>query len=412
VCIHYVASTDDAPDPTDATGPTPGVPDGIPDWVQLTLDQMEAVWTYEVGTRGYRAPASDEFATSNGGDAMFDVYLANVEAKGLYGYCAPEGAVGPGPTEKFRGYGYCVLDDDFVGFPTPPLGSLQVTAAHEFFHILQFNYDAFEDSWIMESTATWMEEQYADDVNDNRFYLSSSQMHQPGTSLDKFSQGAGQQYGNWIFFERLSAKYGVDVVRTLWQRMDTLSGPDDYSVAAIKGVLAAHNSTFRAFYTSFAAGNLYPQKFYSEGAAYGPFKAPISSTFFLAPHSRSVPSKSFKLKHLTSRNYAFQPRSTMKGTWFLTVKVNGPDLPTGSAAQVLIVKKSGAIAIKPVTLSSRGDGQVRVPFGAGTIARITLTMADASTNYTKCYQQLTEWSCDGGMPEPERTFSFSAVASR
>jgi hypothetical protein len=35
---------------------------------------------------------------------------------------------------------------------------LKVTAAHEFFHAVQFAYDIGEDGWLMESTATWMEE--------------------------------------------------------------------------------------------------------------------------------------------------------------------------------------------------------------------------------------------------------------
>jgi hypothetical protein len=29
-----------------------------------------------------------------------------------------------------------------------------VTAAHEFFHAIQYGYDVSEDPWLMESTAT------------------------------------------------------------------------------------------------------------------------------------------------------------------------------------------------------------------------------------------------------------------
>ncbi len=39
----------------------------------------------------------------------------------------------------------------------PPIESMQVTAAHEYNHILQFNYDLFEQVWMYESTATWVE---------------------------------------------------------------------------------------------------------------------------------------------------------------------------------------------------------------------------------------------------------------
>ena len=50
-------------------------------------------------------------------------------------------------------------------------GALQVTAAHEYFHLVQFGYDINEDGWIMESTATWAEDEVFDSINDNAQYL-------------------------------------------------------------------------------------------------------------------------------------------------------------------------------------------------------------------------------------------------
>ena len=35
---------------------------------------------------------------------------------------------------------------------------LEVTFAHEYCHILQIGYDAYQDAWIAESTAVWMED--------------------------------------------------------------------------------------------------------------------------------------------------------------------------------------------------------------------------------------------------------------
>jgi hypothetical protein len=373
---------------------------------------MEAVWTYEVGTRGYRAPASDVKATNDGGDAKLDVYLANVSAKGYYGYCAPEHRVGAAPTEKFRAYGYCVLDNDFTFFPTPPEGSLRVTAAHEFFHMIQFNYESYEDSWIMEATATWMEERFADDVNDNRYYLVDSQLHVPSVPLDKFGQACCQQYGNWIFFERLSHKYGVDAVRALWRRMDTLSGPDNYSVQSVRNYLVSSGTTFAKFYTAFAAGNLFPSTFYSEGAFYTKDHAPLTRTWSYTPKLRYVTGIKANLSHLTSRNYGFRPGSNMTGTWFLSIKVDGPVTAAGPGAQALIVSKNGSISSRPIPLNSNGVGKVQVPFSAGKVKLITLTLANASTRYADCFSGQTEWSCNGGVPDPARQFTFSAVASR
>ena len=46
---------------------------------------------------------------------------------------------------------FCVLDNDFARaqFGRAPMDTLRVTAAHEFFHAIQFNYDYREDRWLI-----------------------------------------------------------------------------------------------------------------------------------------------------------------------------------------------------------------------------------------------------------------------
>ena len=61
---------------------------------------------------------------------------------------------------------YCVVDNDYSPAEFPGvvngLPALQVTAAHEFFHAVQFAYNAFQDSWLLESTAAWVEDEAFD----------------------------------------------------------------------------------------------------------------------------------------------------------------------------------------------------------------------------------------------------------
>ena len=74
---------------------------------------------------GYRRPKSDK---GRGGDNRIDIYLDSLPA-GLYGYCTTDQRVKP---PKFNVWAYCVLDNDYAGFPShTPLQNLQVTAAHE-----------------------------------------------------------------------------------------------------------------------------------------------------------------------------------------------------------------------------------------------------------------------------------------
>ena len=54
-----------------------------------------------------------------------------------------------------------VMDDDYAG-QADPIAAMQVTAAHEYNHVLQFAYDAAQDTWMAESTAVWMEDRVHD----------------------------------------------------------------------------------------------------------------------------------------------------------------------------------------------------------------------------------------------------------
>ena len=63
---------------------------------------------------------------------------------------------------RYRDYSaYVVVDDDFSTAQlgaSGGLGGLRATAAHEFFHAVQYAYDSSEDAWLTEGTAVWMED--------------------------------------------------------------------------------------------------------------------------------------------------------------------------------------------------------------------------------------------------------------
>ena len=239
--------------------------DGVtPDWVRRNLEVAE----HSLGRMielGYPAPPSDG---GRGDSAQFDVYLADISRAGLYGYCAPEAPVPGAPNHASS---YCVFDNDFTGFPMPPDESLQVTAAHELFHAVQFGLDVNEDRWFLESTATWMEEQVADDVNDNRQYLPSGQLGRRNVPLDHVAADLSV-YGNWIFFQFLAQRYGVDAVRQVWQLADAGPGRPQRLLGAGRCAVSWRAGTTRSptVYAAFALANLAPHRAYDEGSAYRP----------------------------------------------------------------------------------------------------------------------------------------------
>jgi hypothetical protein len=389
MCIHWVPTTADAP-PSTA-------------WVNTSLRFMNKVWRTEVGDLGYRKPISDRH---RGGNAKFDVYLKELGSRGIYGYCTPERR---SPQHKWLASGYCVLDNDFARaqFHAPPKQSLRVTAAHEFFHAIQFAYDYGEDPWLMESTATWMEERVADDVNDNRQYLPYGQVGAPGQPLDLFDQQGFNQYGNWTFFEYLSTRFGTGVVKQIWTRAGAYPGAGhQYSLTAVKGILARHGS-FEAVYRAFAAANTTPAQVYPEGKAWP--TAPVTATWTLgkdAPRQHA----SLSIDHLSSRNVEVRPAAGLKDKrWRLRVVVDGPSGKTQPAAYVVSSTRHG-IGGTPVRLDDTGRGRTTVGFSARRVSWAKVVLVNASTRFS-CWHR-TLWSCQGRARDNNEPFEVAVTAVR
>lgn len=387
VCVWYVVSTSDAASQATA---------------QRALAVVDSAWT-RINGMGYRSPVSDGGA---GGTNQFDVYLADVGGSSLYGYCAGEYRAA-GRTAS----GYCVLDNDFSSaqYPTgTPDGNLRVTAAHEFFHAVQFAYDYAEDPWMMESTATWIEERLENDVNDNRNYLPWSQLYAPQHSLDMFMQGAGMQYGNWIFWEYLTQRHGNALVRRAWERSGSLRQDGGrYSLQALNQILRK-KGTFANVYARFASDNLVPRRAYKEGAAYPAPKVKAVRTLTKKRRARSF---STRINHLASASYRVKPQSALKGKrWKLRIKVKGPARNTSPRARVLIHMKSGKLKRKNVRLNRKGDGSLRVPFNSKRVSAVSVTLVNASTRM-RCNRR-TYLACQGLPRDNGKRFKVAFRAVR
>lgn len=388
VCVHRVRSTNDAASKRE---------------VKRTLEEMQRVWRFETGKLGYRKPRGDG---KRGGNGKFDVYLKDVGASGLYGYCAAEKRI-----QRFLASGYCVLDNDFSRsqFPSSPRKSLEVTAAHEFFHAVQYAYDAEDDRWILEATATWMEEQAANGANDNRQYLPFGQVRNPNEPLDTGAGGALNQYGNWAFFEFLTKKYGRDIVRQIWNKMAAdKKSPDFYSSKAVEKVLETKGG-FTKVFAEYAAGNTIPGKTYPEGHKWP--SAAIAGKVGLSSSAPRSPKLSGALNHLTSANYVFRPAKSLRSKrWKLKVKIDGPSRKTSPAAYLLLDRKRGKTEKRYVKLNGKGKAQVKTGFSRRKVKKVTVTMVNASTRF-RCFRQ-TSFSCEGKPRDDGLRFKIKAAARK
>lgn len=259
-CFHWVsapASDADAPDLTDTGGVA-----GVPDYIESMAASYDEVFACENGngatacggTPGLQwAEAPSDGAL--GGDGRLDVYLKDLFTQGFYGYVATD-AGQPNDSSQFS---YMVMDKDFSRFATPAMDDLdpmRVTAAHEYNHVLQNGYDAFEDSWMFEATATWAEEKVYPAVNDYIQYLSDwvAERSQP---LTTYTSANLKVYGSAVWNHWLSSRHGDDVTRSAWAQSASLTSPlrasfspDAYTKAI--GDMSA-GSTFSSEFELFAA---------------------------------------------------------------------------------------------------------------------------------------------------------------
>lgn len=383
VCLHWVRSTSDAPPSRK--------------WVNTNLATLNKVWRFEVGKLGYRKPVADRGV---GGNNKFDVYLKELGGRGVYGYCAPEYRA---PGTKFVASGFCVLDDDFAKsqFGAPPTQSLTVTAAHEFFHAVQFAYDYHEDKWLLESTATWMEERFADAVDDNRQYLGAGQVRNPGLPLDLFNPEGLSQYGNWAFWEYLTKRYGNALVKSVWTQAGAFKGAGFlYSTRALKKVLARRGG-FTSVFRAYAAANAIAAKAYPEGKAWP--SARIKRKFTLGRSSRRGLT-STRIDHMAANHVVFRPGTSLKGKrWRLKVVVDAPNRSTGSAAYLIVKKRKGAWTKRPIALTRKGIGTTTFTFTRNSVESVIVTLVNANTSF-RCFKGRPFFTCQGVPTGDNRKF--------
>ncbi len=352
---------------------------------------------------GYKPTLPDD---GQEGNTKPDVYLANVGVLGLYGFCTSDA---PDFVDGFAVYAYCVLDNDYspdeFGTANTPIENMQVTAAHEYFHAVQYAYDANDDTWIYETTATWAEDETYDDVNDNWFYLPYGQLGDPAASEGYEGEGPGVSldlgdfaYGNWIFFRYLTEKYATEqgtmptLVKDIWEELDTTGGQaDTYSLRAVSNVLDDRGTSMKEQYGQFSLENNTPALTYEEGADY-PYPAYAFNPVELSKSKRSA-NRTVKLDHLTSGTGAFVPFG--KG-YDLKIAVDMTKEKAGSMAAVAVYKKSGQIDRSWIKLNKKGNGSKKVPFASNKVAFVEVTLVNASTQMVDCgTDDFWRYSCGG-----------------
>jgi MYXO-CTERM domain-containing protein len=263
---------------------------GTPDLVEAVASVYEEVGAKYHASMGFLRPLNDVALGSNGGSDRFDIYLVDfaLQADGAFrsDACASEKCIG-----------YVVQENDFAGYNYPNATvATRILGSHEYFHAIQAAYDSEQGVGISEGTAVWATEQFDPSTNDFEGFLSGF-MSRPDRSLDSPPSGPvpAFAYGSAIFFEFLSEKYGVPIIRKLWERCENGKGhasePADVAnprwIVQLDALLKTeYQSSFAEAFRTFVFWNLFtgaaadPTKAYANGANYpGPLMTPVNTPY-------------------------------------------------------------------------------------------------------------------------------------
>jgi Big-like domain-containing protein len=404
-CIHWVDSTADAPPLASTLG------DGVPDYVRTMDAVFEHVYQVENVQMGWRPPKPDG---THGGDLnKVDVYIQDVGARGLFGYAAADlGQHGHSQTA------YLVMDNDYSHAQFPRYSSyldpMEVTAAHEYNHAIQFGYDFFQDTWLLEATAVWMEDRVYDGVNDYLSYVDRwAQMPQvPVTRFDALHETDPlntKVYGDAVWNRWLDLHFGQQLIRNAWERSVGTS-PSSFAPGAYDAALRARGSSFFDAFTSFVADTA---EWRSSAGPFGDRDGSLwpdvqRASTRLAPGQGDV---SGRLDHTAYRLFDVAPTHDTR------IKLVA-SLPAGNAGAVALVGRVG----------SATSGQVQVALtrlpngGAGTatltdpsrFSRITAVVVNADTREAGYSESAVDWKFtrDGQLFHAHVSNRFAALRLR
>jgi Family of unknown function (DUF6055) len=366
-CVHWVVEGRDAPQLTDLDGIADG--DGVPDFVEQVEEVAEHVYEVENEKLGWRDPRSD--GREGGALGKTDVYLAEIGGS-LFGYAAPDrGQAGRERRLPRHLHGYLVLDNDYDPFEFPgtkPLEDLQVTFAHEYSHILQFGYDAYQDAWFAESTAVWMEDQVYNGINDYLRYVRrwTRLYDTPITAT------AIREYGSAVWNQWLARRYGRSIIRRAWAEAIHVK-PGGFSVAAYdRAIRAAGGSDFNRDFALFCrdVAEWRTDEVFREGDLYldVPRQGGLSTAG--AAKTRTLNHTTFQLLRVDAR-----------GGRAVDIDVTAP---AGGAAGVALVGRIGSEerghVVSRITFKRNG-GRLSVSLGRpGRFDRITAVLINADTS--------------------------------
>lgn len=373
--IHYATTGADTPQPV--------APYTLAGWIQAVATTFEDVYTKEITQMGYTAPSANPY----------DIYLQQLVS--VFGLTDPDTLAGQSASS------YITIDNDFADvnyLQYRGLSGLQITAAHEFHHAVQFFYNYYFETWYAEATASWMEDEVYDSVNQIYEY-SRNYLQNPSISLDKPADGG---YGRWIFNRLLAENHNPAAIRAVWERLRLTSAWDPAAqVNRDIPMLPLVDSTMQTMQSSLAtefhsfAKRLYTRDWATHTADLDNlYSVPltIAASYTTYPvNQASTPTPTTPLAHYSMKYYRFLPSPAVNN---LTVTIT-----SSNGIQTSLFKKAAG-TVSEITVNSGGSptGYTYTVTGFGSLNPNTDEVVLVAVNTTATDNLALSCSTDGSTP--------------
>lgn len=247
----------------------------LPLYVEKFTEYFEQAWDRIINKLGYLPPAYP-----------VEVFILSINAYGI--------------TSSDNNGEYIMVDKDYrwvrdnLDQDSSELGAMKVTAAHEFFHVVQAVYNHWPEDrnnvnmWWEENTAVWIEDEVFDEVDDYLNYLGmpyqdkndngkwdSSEIYYdiwgnsrsderddgwfdyPEISLDKTSDDWDcsyyyYEYGGVIWAKFLAESFGQDMIKSIYKNFPLPPYTNDHiGLKVIDETLAEYGRVFPSLTEAF-----------------------------------------------------------------------------------------------------------------------------------------------------------------
>jgi hypothetical protein len=321
-----------------------GSPDITHQFASDFLTSAEQAYTTIVGGWGYPAPLND-------GDGLIDVWIEDMSAApGLLGF-AEQDTPGNNPSSGW----IAVADIAAVDAPE--------TIAHELTHLIQFGLWVPADTWMLESTAEWAGLATTGYTQFGTTGFLEQTLGAPDMSLDCTSAACGTSYETagytrWEFFQYLTERYGVGIVRDVFARGAALADPALTGSNLLDSTLATKGTTLSSVYNDFSFAQVAGNSQVAELKGLPPIAHKTIST---GSNSLALPVLAVPVNHLATRYLRLARGDGESGTCYAATLSLTVGLPAGVGSRPSFYWKALGSAPLPLTING-GTASITVPW--------------------------------------------------